>query len=690
MKRDPISATVLAASFAALAVIAAVFCFITAFELPMDAAFLAVLVIAAAAFGGAFAARARKGWLWLLIGSIVFAGAVVLAGGIGAGAVLADHVTMIYQQSYDWPATTFSANLPYYTTADMALVFIGGMLSAWAAFLMARRVPPIVPVALSVLPLVPCFMVLQTVPHVLCLFLLVFTLLTYLLSAGGNGKKPLTFSRTAITAASVLAVTAMLFVLIQPDGEYNKAGDRRDQLLSFLGIGTNGNGDTSHTAYEETIKMQFDEVGQFAKNGDDLVAKVYSEKEEILYLREQDYALYQYGSWLTQAGNEELFHTPSNHEDPYFVFIETPEPFSKQFVPYGIRAADAPHMENGNLYNMAHETAYEWRATDAGELWRQTVAERADHYSKNYLMYAYQGREVYLTMPMTTKLWAQEKLDTILTGAEMTNTEKADKVAAFVRNSAVYVRDSANWEWEGDDFAQWFIETQDEGNCVHFATAAAVLLRAADVPTRFVTGYLAETPIKQWVAVTEKDAHAWIEYYEPAIGCWVKLEATPIGAFSPLAEETSTRPSMETTATTQATTTVSPLTTSPTQLPAVNPQQTHSSVVWYVVLGVAAAVGMLYLQRVIRLGVTKKKQTGGSANERAHYYWCAILRLSKALREPPPTQAKALAEKAKFSQHTLSDEELASLVVCMEALRARVKAKPWYQQPWYCLVLALY
>ncbi len=689
MKRDPISSSILAALLAALSVIAAVFCFVSAFELPLGAAAGVVPAIALTALGGALVARVRKGWLWLLIGSVVFGGGAAFLGGIKAGAVVIDHVSMLYEQIYGWQSTMLSVHFPTIPTGDMALVTIGGLLSAWVAFLMARRVPPVIPLVLSVLPFVPCFVVTNTVPKVGWVFLLVFTLLTYLLSASGNGKKPLTFGRVAVTAAAVLAVTAVLFVLLQPDAEYNKADERRDRLLAYLGFGT-ANGVTDHTAYEDNMAMRFNDITAFDGNGDEMVAKIYSEREEFLYLREQDYALYQYGSWLSQEGNPERFQTPTG-VDKYLLMIETPIPFSKKFVPYGVSAGGNPHLENGNLQNIGVETVYDWWLGGEDEFWRASVAVRADHYSKNYLMYAYQGREVYLTLPMATKLWAQEKLDSaILSGNEVTNTEKADKVAAFVRNSAAYVRTSNNEGWENMDFAEWFIETQDEGNCVHFATSAAVLLRAANVPTRFVTGYLTEAKTKQWVAVTERDAHAWVEYYEPAIGCWIKLEATPVGAFSPNAEETTTQPAQATTATTPTTTAAAPVTTSPTQLPVLAPEEEQSNTVWFVLSGVIAVCAIVYAQRVVRLRVRKKRQMCGAPNTRAHEYWRDIARLSKVLHEAPPSEAKRLAEKAKFSQHTLSGEELDILVAILCELTVRVKAKPWYQQPWYCLVLALY
>jgi protein-glutamine gamma-glutamyltransferase len=66
------------------------------------------------------------------------------------------------------------------------------------------------------------------------------------------------------------------------------------------------------------------------------------------------------------------------------------------------------------------------------------------------------------------------------------------------------------------------------GHCEYFATAAAVLLRLGEVPTRYVTGLVAaeqNTYGRYWVA-RNRDAHAWVEAYQDGRG-WTLVEATP-------------------------------------------------------------------------------------------------------------------------------------------------------------------
>jgi protein-glutamine gamma-glutamyltransferase len=75
-----------------------------------------------------------------------------------------------------------------------------------------------------------------------------------------------------------------------------------------------------------------------------------------------------------------------------------------------------------------------------------------------------------------------------------------------------------------------FLFHTHRGYCQHFAGAAALLLRIAGVPSRVAVGFATGEQIAPhtW-AVTDKDAHAWIEVYFPSVG-WVPFNPTPAAA----------------------------------------------------------------------------------------------------------------------------------------------------------------
>jgi transglutaminase-like putative cysteine protease len=69
------------------------------------------------------------------------------------------------------------------------------------------------------------------------------------------------------------------------------------------------------------------------------------------------------------------------------------------------------------------------------------------------------------------------------------------------------------------------------GFCEHYASAFAVLMRAAGVPARVVTGYLGGefNPIGDYLIVRQADAHAWTEVWLRGEG-WVRVDPTAVVA----------------------------------------------------------------------------------------------------------------------------------------------------------------
>jgi hypothetical protein len=75
-----------------------------------------------------------------------------------------------------------------------------------------------------------------------------------------------------------------------------------------------------------------------------------------------------------------------------------------------------------------------------------------------------------------------------------------------------------------------FLLRDRAGDCQHFASAAALLLRLAGVPARVVVGFATGVPGPGgWFTVRDVDAHAWIEVYFQGYG-WVAFNPTPADA----------------------------------------------------------------------------------------------------------------------------------------------------------------
>jgi len=84
----------------------------------------------------------------------------------------------------------------------------------------------------------------------------------------------------------------------------------------------------------------------------------------------------------------------------------------------------------------------------------------------------------------------------------------------------------------GSDPVDEFLFKTQRGFCEHYASAFAVLMRAAGLPARVVTGYHGGTPnpVGDYLIVRQADAHAWVEVWIDGEG-WVRVD--PTAAVSP-------------------------------------------------------------------------------------------------------------------------------------------------------------
>lgn len=82
----------------------------------------------------------------------------------------------------------------------------------------------------------------------------------------------------------------------------------------------------------------------------------------------------------------------------------------------------------------------------------------------------------------------------------------------------------------GIDPLAHFLSSRHDAHCEFFASATALMLRSVGVPTRYVTGYVADEPSDEesgmWLA-RNLDAHAWVEAFDESAGHWFPVESTP-------------------------------------------------------------------------------------------------------------------------------------------------------------------
>ena len=104
-----------------------------------------------------------------------------------------------------------------------------------------------------------------------------------------------------------------------------------------------------------------------------------------------------------------------------------------------------------------------------------------------------------------------------------------------------------------------------------------------------------------------------------------------------------------------------------------------------------AAVGVTVpLQWQLRLALRRKKRDRAEVNQQALYLWQDARRFAPLSGLSLPRELEELAQKAKFSQHTLTEAELLRFAEYLAAAEENCRKKPFWRQLYWRLVLALY
>ena len=102
--------------------------------------------------------------------------------------------------------------------------------------------------------------------------------------------------------------------------------------------------------------------------------------------------------------------------------------------------------------------------------------------------------------------------------------DAAAAVESYLSTTLQYTRELAG---EVNDPIANFLFERKRGHCELFSSAMVLLLRAAGIPARNVTGYYGGTPTDSgYFALRAGDAHSWVEVFIPGAG-FVPFDPTP-------------------------------------------------------------------------------------------------------------------------------------------------------------------
>jgi hypothetical protein len=321
----------------------------------------------------------------------------------------------------------------------------------------------------------------------------------------------------------------------------------------------------------------------------------------------------------------------------------------------------------GGRRETAYQTAFFHSDKSIAELYELLATEaRPSLDLTNYRAYVYSS-ETYLQINEYTASGLRQFAADY--GFDLTADKRviANQVAFFFSSFGQYTL-SPLLISEEEDFALYFLNHSKHGYCIHYATAATLLLRALGIPARFTVGFVAsvnEDEVNQPIVLTDGNAHAWVEVFFDDFG-WLPLEVTPFSEEVTGAYRGGTQPG-----------------DNPLPVPGfmgdmlgdgpffddfmedyiggteLDGQNTRSIRTPLIILLIAVGcIISLIVRRVIILTVRKKNLRQADTNAATVYAWSYLVKLTGPDAQRLIAKSiKEIALKAGFSQHRLTEDE---------------------------------
>lgn len=620
-----------------------------------------------------------------------------------------DKLTGAYYVHFYSPGSTYSyaCSAEYHT---LILLFLAFLLASYLSTALTSKNGRVLLSLLGTLPVfIGCIAVNGKPEPLLILCLLLFWILL-LVSGGsydtenGGGRAMLI---TALPAALVLALLLLAFkpeeyTFDQTDVSLSQRFDRLGSTISrWMGA---GEADTQLLPAESaesteapapylnswTRSGSLDLVSSYNYSGQNsLVLRARTDVGGYVYLRGRSYGDYTGTGWKPAEEAPEVSSLPFVAWAAENAGMGGKHSLQLRFVagsdylllPYYTAMADGSDVLVPSGGQSSYQVEYISLDGDPAAL------SLPDALSEEELAYRGYAYDVYTRLPEGTRA----SMQMILSEAEIDTASPnvIQRVAEFVQSHAYYDLDTQ--PYPSDDYAVYFFTQAQSGYCIHFATAAAVMYRALGIPARVTEGYLFAGQPRQFTNVRGENAHAWVEVYMDGLG-WVPVEVTGSSGAAPVE---SAAPESQALPTPQATENVpeSEQAALPEPSPSAAPlpvgliSQTNSAeaagsaakgrqlpwktlliVLVILLLFIALSVWRVLFRSVMRRAVNQADRRKAAV---ALWRWAGkARRFGGAI----PEEITACAEKAVFSPHDISQEEIALCRSCLSELAEQTYA----------------
>lgn len=262
----------------------------------------------------------------------------------------------------------------------------------------------------------------------------------------------------------------------------------------------------------------------------------------------------------------------------------------------------------------------------------------------------------YTKVPESLKKKLLKKFPAL--GAVVSTRKKTQMIQELLKKNYHYTSDSGMTP-EGKDPIWYFLNENKKGYCTQYASAAVMMFRSAGIPCRYVEGYRIDKKKFQrsnTAQVTDFYAHAWPEIYIENAG-WVPVEVTNTNSLLAQQEQSKEEPSA-----------------------AVDHKgsffEKNMVLQSLIVLFLSLCI-IVTIVKIIKEILRYRRWKMSSNKEKVIVYQNLINSLmeGKNLDEKHRLiyeKARNIAEKARFSQHEITDEELRFVKRFVDILKKKI------------------
>lgn len=681
----------------ALGLIGTIGCFLTTFTLPLSMPLL-VIALSAVTFLIYYRYFTSRKTLWLRILASIYGLIVLMQSKIWRNGfiIIINRILTVYQENSQYTFTLIHNTLPN-TAAVKAVTLALFVIFVPLVFVTVHSIRQkrhlLIAFSLSAFPI---FLILLFTLRPHPVYFTMVLLYDWILFAMTKSKVILPAHDFRLYKGQSLALLALVLMialrLMKPEASYIRS-PYIEELRVQIQLALRDQNDNH--AREAAGILDLTTVGnRFYRNITEL--EVTMEEPQALYLHGYSASVYHNNKW-TQI-SEGRFHVlyPWEREHSVHPFDFTSVLGQKQldtqdakavtitnrhaneqylYVPYGTREAltaypfvsdiyiDGTSCEKDNTFHIWPEAALNHLVDDG------TIHAYETAMSETYLEVAADVRKTIASIEIP----GMENADT--------DQQKIAFIQDYMLHFGTYSL-SCGTTPSDSDFITYFLTESQSGYCVHYASAAVMLLRYYGIPARYASGYYVSPGAFQNGTAQVKDSaqHAWVEILNPHSG-WQVLEVTPpTAAPSTIYHNPNTSPD----STAESTTENQPH-NNPTHgiENTDNRQSTDTINKGWILSGVGIMAWAAVLGRRWFIKKRREKKQNDPLPQKAILAWAATLAAwdyDLTAIDPP---LRSLIEEARFSNHPMSDQQRQQVQSeCCRLIQEQRRARPFWQR-WY-------